>query len=142
MVFLVHHAEAAEAVVDPQRGLTEDGRRHADRLARAAAARGITPVAIWHSGKLRARQTAAAFLLSCNPFAELSAIRGLQPADPPEWIRDVLRAEERDVMLVGHLPNLARVLELLIGAPLSFPAHGLVAVEWDGVRGREAWRLE
>jgi len=141
MIFLVHHAEAAEAQIDPQRGLTENGRRHAERLAHAAAERQVKPVTIWHSGKLRARQTAAALRQSCNPLAEFSAIRGLQPTDPAEWIRDRLLGNQRDVMLVGHMPNLARVLEILTGAPASFPAHGLVAVEWDGARGCEAWRL-
>lgn len=140
MIVLVHHAEAADAHVDPQRALTESGRRHAERLAQSAAGRGIKPAAIWHSGKLRARQTAAAFQRSCNPFAEFAAVRGLQPTDPPEWIRDVLRAEERDVMLVGHMPNLGRVLELLTGTPSPFPAHGLVAIDWDGTCGRELWR--
>lgn len=142
MIFLVHHAEAVEAHIDPQRGLTENGRRHAERLACAAADRGIKPSAIWHSGKLRARQTAAEFLRSCNPLAEFSAIRGLQPTDPAEWIRHVVLGEQRDIMLVGHMPNLARVLELLTGITTSFPPHGLVAVEWDGGRGREGWRLE
>jgi phosphohistidine phosphatase len=142
MVFLVHHAEAAEAHIDAQRGLTEAGRRHAERLAQAAAQRGVKPAAIWHSGKLRARQTAAAFWQSCNPLAEFSAIRGLQPTDPAEWIRDRILGEQRDVMLVGHMPHLPLLLDLLTGSALRFPLHGLVSLEWDGTGGREAWRLE
>jgi phosphohistidine phosphatase SixA len=66
---------------------------HADGIARRAKARGVTPVVIWHSGKLRARQTAEAYWRACNPLAEFSAIRGLQPTDPPEWIRDRLTEE-------------------------------------------------
>ena len=140
MVFLVHHAEAVDSSLDPQRPLTPDGAARAKRLAEAAAARGVKPAVIWHSGKLRARHTADAFWRACNPLAEFAAIRGLQPADPPDWIRDRLLGESRDVMLVGHMPNIARVTELISGARL-FPAHGLVAIEWDGENGREVWRL-
>ena len=140
MVFLVHHAEAVDSSLDPQRPLTPAGAAHAKRLAEAAAARGVKPAVIWHSGKLRARHTADAFWRACNPLSEFTAIRGLQPVDPPDWIRDRLLGESRDVMLVGHMPNIARVAELISGARM-FPAHGLVAIEWDGENGREVWRL-
>jgi phosphohistidine phosphatase len=84
MVYLVHHADAVSPEVDPQRPLSERGRAHAERLAGEAAARGVKPAAVWHSGKLRARQTAEPFWRACNPLAEFAAIRGLQPDDPPE----------------------------------------------------------
>ena len=46
------------------------GSAHAERLARDAAAARCEAGRIWHSGKLRARQTAEAFLRACNPLAE------------------------------------------------------------------------
>jgi phosphohistidine phosphatase len=145
MIFLVHHADAVGPDVDPQRPLSVTGRMHADRLAASAAARGVKPVAIWHSGKLRARQTAEPFLRVCNPLAEFAAIRGLQPTDPPGWIRDRLAGEERDVMLVGHMPNLPRVLTLLLTGNesplLDYPLHGVVALENVGEKWVERWRL-
>lgn len=141
MLYLVHHAEAVESDIDAQRPLTDAGRQHAQRLADEAARRGVKPAVIWHSGKLRARQTAQAFWRACNPLAELTAVRGLQPTDPPEWIRDRLLEDTRAIMLVGHIPHLPRLLEILAREAASFPAHGLVAIEWDGATGREAWRL-
>jgi phosphohistidine phosphatase len=140
MVFLVHHAEAVDSGIDPQRPLTPEGVAHAQRLAQEAAARDVKPIAIWHSGKLRARHTADAFRRTCNPRCEFSAIRGLQPADPPDWIKNRLLGEARDVMLVGHMPNIARVAEFIASAAM-FPAHGLVAIDWNGEKGREVWRL-
>ena len=65
-------------------------------------------MAVWHSGKLRARQTAEALWRACNPLAEFAAIRGLQPDDPPNEIITLLAGETRDVMLVGHLPRTPR----------------------------------
>jgi phosphohistidine phosphatase len=142
MLFLVHHAEAVDATVDPQRPLTNRGRLHAEAVAARAAARGAKPTVIWHSGKLRARQTAECFWRVCNPLAELAAVHGLQPDDPAKWIKDVVDGDPRDVMLVGHMPHLGRLLELLVRdrGVGSFPAHGCVALEArDGV-WCELWR--
>jgi phosphohistidine phosphatase len=144
MIYLVHHADAVGPEVEPQRPLSIGGRMHADALAARTAERGVKPAAIWHSGKLRARQTAEAFRRTCNPLAEFSAIRGLQPTDAPEAIRDRLSGEARDVMLVGHMPSLPRILQLLLtGAHdgTEFPLHGLIAIEAEGDRWRECWRL-
>ncbi len=140
MIYLVHHAEAVGPEVDPQRPLSVAGRLHADRLALAAKERGVQPVVIWHSGKLRARQTAEAFWRICNPLAEFSAIRGLQPTDPSAWIRDLLTGESRELMLVGHMPSMPRILTLLARTG-DFPQHGLVALEDEGGVWFERFRL-
>ena len=146
MVYLVHHADAVAADVDAQRPLSASGRAHAARLAALAAANGAKPHVIWHSGKLRARQTAEAFRSACNPLADFAAMRGLQPADPPQMAKDLITGESRDVMLVGHMPNLERVHELLLqardAARASFPPHGVVAIQEEGASWREVWRLE
>src|SRR5918995_4591717 len=115
MLYLVHHADAVGPDVDPQRPLSVSGRAHAERLAAEARARGVKPVAVWHSGKLRARQTAEAMWRACNPLAEFSAIRGLQPTDPPDEVVARVTGETRDVMLVGHMPSLPRILGALLG---------------------------
>jgi len=142
MIYLVHHADAVGPDVDSQRPLSATGRLHADQLAQRARDRGVAPAVIWHSGKLRARQTAEAFWRACNPLAQFAAIRGLQPTDPPEWIRDVLTDEARDVMLVGHMPSLPRIVALLTGNPREeFPLHGLVALEFDSGAWIEKYRL-
>ena len=144
MLFLVHHADAVDSTIDPQRPLSAAGRDHAERLAQHAAHRGVKPDVIWHSGKLRARQTAEPFWRLCNPLADLTAVRGLLPDDPPEWIRDMLIAEARDVMIVGHMPYMPRLFALLTsrtGTPASaFPQHGLVALERSGDGWLERWR--
>jgi phosphohistidine phosphatase len=141
-IFLIHHAEALGPDVDPQRPLSSRGLAQATALAAATHEAGGAPAAIWHSGKLRARQTAEAFLRTCNPFAEFKMIRGLRPDDPVEWVRDLLLAEERDVAVVGHMPHLPALWQALTRQPGSFPLHGMVALERtaDGPFV-ERWRL-
>ena len=146
-LFLVHHGDAVGPEVDPRRPLSTVGQRAVTRAAADAAARGARPSVVWHSGKLRARQTAEAFWRACNALAEFSATRDLQPEDPPEWIRDRLRGESRDVLIAGHYPHLPRLLTLLTGrgnAPVTFPQHGVVALvtDDDAKTWNELWRIE
>ena len=149
-VYLVHHGHAVDPGVDAQRPLSPQGRDQTNTLAGRAAARGVRPDIIWHSGKLRARQTAEAYLRACNPLAKFSATRWMQPDDPPR-LADLLQVETRDVMLVGHMPHLDRLRRRLIRLcddahaaqeTGAFPVNGLVAVERTETVWAERWRLE
>jgi len=143
-LFLVHHAEAVAHEDDSRRPLSPRGEAQAERGAADAAAHGAKPLAVWHSGKLRARQTAQAFWRACNALAEFSATPDLQPTDPPRRMRDRLRGESRDVLIAGHFPHLPRLLSLLVNANVSFPQHGVVALETtdEGETWQELWRFE
>ena len=146
-LILVHHGDAVGPEVDPQRPLSPRGRVAVEGLASSAAARGVKPTVIWHSGKLRAKQTAEAFWRACNALAEFSATKDLQPDDPPKWIRDRLRKDTRDLMIAGHFPHLPRLLALLITggeAGVDFPLHGVVTLVThdEGATWQELWRLE
>jgi len=142
-LILVHHGDAVGPEVDPRRPLSEDGRAAVERLAQRAASRGVKPAVVWHSGKLRAKQTAEAFWRACNALAEFSAARDLQPDDPPEWMRDRLRGESRDMLIAGHFPHLPRLLSLLANRA-DFPLHGAVALSSDdeGESWTEVWSMD
>jgi phosphohistidine phosphatase len=143
-LFLVHHGDAVGPDVDHRRPLSESGRAGVDRLATEVAARGVKPAIVWHSGKLRAKQTAEAYWRACNALASLSATRDLQPDDPPEWFRDRLRGESTDILIAGHFPHLPRLLSLLTSEDRGFPPHGIVTLVSDdgGETWTEEWRLE
>ena len=146
-LFLVHHGAAVGPDVDPRRPLSLSGRQSVDYLAAEAATRGARPAVVWHSGKLRAKQTAEAYWRACNALAEFSATRDLQPEDSPEWMRDRLRGETRDILLAGHFPHMGRLLASLKGETDGgygpFPLHGAVALvsEDEGATWTEVWRL-
>jgi phosphohistidine phosphatase len=83
----------------------------------------------------------------CNALSTMSAERGLQPTDPPVWMRDRLAGEGREIMLVGHMPHLPRLLRTLLGedpdtSTVTFPQHGMVALDADGDKWKERWRIE
>ena len=144
-LYLVHHGAAISPSLDPQQPLSDEGRTLVERLAEQAAQRSTKPAVIWHSGKLRARQTVDAYWRACNPLAVVSAARGLQSGDDPERIADTLVGETRDIMLVGHMPHIDRLLRLLVenngGDVTPFPAHGIVTLESSDDAWAECWRL-
>jgi len=146
VLFLVHHGDAVSADVNPMRPLSDRGRVEVNMLAQKAAERGARPEVIWHSGKLRARQTAEAYWKRCNPLAAFCAARGLQPTDPTNWIADSIAGEEKDLLVAGHFPHLPRLLGRLLtnnphADPADFPLNGIVALENLEGTWTERWRL-
>ena len=146
-LYLVHHGVAVGAEEDARRPLSNVGVAGAARVAQKAASLGARPDVVWHSGKLRAKQTAQEFWRACNALAEFAVTRDLQPDDPPQWMRDRLRGESRNIALAGHFPFMPRLLALLTTggeAGVDFPLNGIVALisEDEGDTWRELWRIE
>jgi phosphohistidine phosphatase len=143
-LWLVHQGDALGPEIDPMRPLSAAGRTAVQQLVAVVAAHGARPGRVWHSGKLRARQTAELFWRGCNPLGEFGAVRGLQPTDPAEWLRDRLLVEDGELMAVGHMPHLPRLLGLLLWSDgdraAEFPAHGVVRVERRDGAWAERWR--
>lgn len=107
-VYLVQHGEAVAKDVDSERPLSDGGRSDVQRVAELLTGAGLGVARIAHSGKLRAEQTANLLALTLGggtPQAE----SGLGPNDPTAPVADALAAEEQDVMLVGHLPFMAKL---------------------------------
>jgi phosphohistidine phosphatase len=145
-LYVAHHGDAVGPHENAMRPLSMRGQQQVAALASEAAAREAKPRIIWHSGKLRARQTADAYRQACNPLAHFTAARGLLPADPPAWIADRLLLEDGEVMVVGHMPHLPRLLHLLLaGDPdastIEFPPNGVVCLEERAGEWTERWRL-
>ncbi|MEE8386392.1 MAG: phosphohistidine phosphatase SixA [Dehalococcoidia bacterium] len=132
-VYLVQHGEAQSKSVDPTRPLTERGRQEAQRVAAFAERLGIEVRQIRHSGKARAEQTAAILGEALSPPDGVVAASGLAPLDDVQPVADALAQESQPVMLVGHLPFLARLIGLLVtGDPdrsvLRFRNGGIVCL--------------
>lgn len=132
-LFLVQHGEAKPAHEDPERGLTPHGIQQTMRIARHVREMGIEVRTVYHSGKLRARQTAE---ILCTNTLSLTPREtdGLAPKDDPLTWKARLSEVEGNVMLVGHLPHLELLAtELLIGGTvqpfIAFNNSGIVCLE-------------
>jgi phosphohistidine phosphatase len=147
-VYLVQHGVAVSEEEDPARPLSPAGRDEVERVARAAAARGVRPAEIVHSGKARAAETAEILALHLKPSGGVRAVEGLDPGDKPRRARKRIEKADEPVMLVGHLPHLDRLASLLLtgsdeGGIVAFRKGGIVCLERseDGESFAVAWAL-
>jgi phosphohistidine phosphatase len=145
-VYLVQHAEAEPKSVDPARPLTARGRQEAERVATFAARLGLTVGQIRHSGKTRAEQTARVLGAFLSPPAGVVAAFGLAPKDEVEPVAEALESESQSLMLVGHLPFLARLAGLLLTGDadrsiIQFRNAGIVCLTREEGRWSAAWIL-
>ena len=141
-LYLVQHGEAKAKSEDPQRSLTEAGCKSVERVAAWAARQGITVDQIFHSGKLRAEQTAEIFGEQLEPPDGITFRAGLQPNDDPADIAAALTSLPGSVMIVGHLPFLSRLVGKLVAddpdrSPVRFCDGGLVGL----VTGDKWWAI-
>jgi len=140
--YLMRHGEALPASENPQRPLSPEGRRHVEEVARLARERNIQVSAIYHSGILRAKETAeivAGYLMAPGSAAELS---GLLPEDDPEIVKGELEAAPDSVLLVGHLPFMSRLAGLLVnGDPERPVAEFYPATLVCCIRAPSEWKM-
>jgi phosphohistidine phosphatase len=140
--YLVRHGTAAPGPDDPARPLTAAGRAEVELTARALRARGAAVAEIRHSGLARARETAELLARALAPVRGVHGVTGLGPEDDPDIARAELALATEPVMLVGHLPHLARLAAALVGgAPrelLRFAPATAAALR----RGEAGWTLE
>ena len=135
-VYLVQHVAAKTEEEDPRRSLTEDGRRTVGRMAEFLAPLQIALQRIEHSEKLRARQTAEILAARLRPAEGTKETAGMAPNDDVEPMRARLATETKDLMLVGHLPYLSRLVARLLGLPadrqvVRFQMGGVVRLDRD-----------
>ncbi len=141
-LFLVQHGQALSESEDPDRPLSATGQEETTQVAAAVMAAGVQPSLIRHSGKTRADQTAAIFAAALQPPDGVETADGLKPMDDVEALARSFDGETRNIMLVGHLPHLARLTGFLITGDadreiVQFRNSGVVCLGFDD----GAWTL-
>ena len=142
-VYLVQHGEAKPKEEDANRPLTSRGRREVSLVSSYVAGVGIRVAQIFHSGKLRARETAQIFAEQLHLEDQIKEIENLNPLADPQLIRSWIEEEREPILLVGHLPHLSRLLSLLI---LNDPHKEIVKFRMGGIvsldKGEGKWGIK
>ena len=138
-LYLVQHGLSAAREVDPDRGLTEQGRQEVQRIAEVARGYRVRVAAIVHSGKTRALQTAEILARNLDPPGGVHGQKGLDPLGDVTAAAPSLTAED-DLMVVGHLPFLSRLAALLVTGDqereiFAFQNGGIVCLDRKGEAG-------
>ena len=139
-LYFVQHAEAKREEEDPARPLSEKGWKSLEKGSSFLIRLDVKVARILHSGKLRARQTAEKLGEVVDSLEVVKEIDGLKPLDNPNIWGDRLREEIGNIMLVGHLPHLSKLVGLLIsGGPdqkvVDFKNGGVVCLVRDDEEG-------
>ncbi|MDH4230575.1 MAG: phosphohistidine phosphatase SixA [Nitrospirota bacterium] len=143
-LLLVQHGKSLPKEVDPEQGLSDEGRAETEKIASAAKEHGVRIARIVQSGKKRAVQTAEIFASALQPAAGVQKADGLNPLDDVAAFAEKIAASE-DLMLVGHLPFMERLASFLITGSadkpvIRFQNSGIVCLEKDADAGHWAVR--
>lgn len=113
-LYLVQHGKAATKETDPLRPLTEQGRNDVRKVAEFIKPLSLYVDCLWHSGKTRAAQTADILASVVKSNKGTVQRQGIAPNDDVSALQDELSAAEDDLMIVGHLPFLGKLVLLLV----------------------------
>ena len=142
----MRHGDAVAVAQNPERPLSLRGRQRVKQVGQAALEQGMRISRIYHSGILRAQETAALMSEYLNPPFKLAVLMGLAPEDDPMIARAELETAGEPILLVSHLPLLSRLAATLIhGDPerpvVEFLPGTLVCCHQSPERWKIAWRI-
>lgn len=113
-LLLAQHGLAVDKQEDPARPLSEAGVQDVQHVASQIGAAGVRVARVWHSGKLRAAQTAELLAKQVMPKGRPETIDGIAPNDPVEEFAADVDVWQEDTLVVGHLPFMSRLVSLLM----------------------------
>ncbi len=122
-IYLIQHGDAKSEDEDSKRPLSEAGKMETKAIALKLRELGVSPMNIFHSPKLRAKETAEIFAITLT--SKIEETDGLKPNDDPDIIAEKISLLENihSYFFVGHLPNIERLASLLIIKKTSPPIH-------------------
>jgi phosphohistidine phosphatase len=133
-IYLIQHGESKPKEENPDRPLTDAGKRTVGRVAVLLASLGISFDTVFHSGKLRAQQTAEILANQLKISDRVEARTGLDPLDPVEptknWLSEQAERGLKSIAIVGHLPFLDKLASLLV---TGNETAGVIAFQYAGV---------
>lgn len=143
----MRHGQPVSTEENPERPLSQHGKKDVEKMAEFLRGAGVKIDQALHSGKARARQTAAIVASRLNPKLVLQESPGLGPLDDVTMIVKQISEAKKDLLIAGHMPHLGKLLALLvIGNQLArvvdLQQGGVVCLEKDEIdRWSVVWVL-
>ncbi|MEZ5357814.1 MAG: phosphohistidine phosphatase SixA [Candidatus Zixiibacteriota bacterium] len=135
-LYLVQHAKADVKAGETERTLTEEGIAELLKIASFLKIHArVSPHTIFHSEKIRAKQTADILAEHITPQHIQEVPTGLAPMDDPgEWVKKANELTD-DCMIVGHMPHLSKLATTLLERKddkmsISFRNSGVVCLQY------------
>ena len=113
-LYILQHGEAVSKDVDPERPLSEQGVRDIRILAMHMKNMDVQLGKIFHSGKLRAEQSAGLIAETLSPDVKPVQADGLNPNDDPAVIVGDIEQIGDNVLIASHMPFVSRLCSTLL----------------------------
>lgn len=143
-VYLVQHGACLEKTVNPEQPLSEKGRKDIGSLCQFLSLLSIESHCLWHSGKLRAQQTAEILVSSLASSVTIESREGLAPMDEIGVIEKTIYQLNQNVLLVGHMPFLGKLAAKFLVANetqnlIAFEPGTMVCLAQNE---KQAWQMQ
>ncbi len=112
-VYLMRHGDAVYQNPDDLSPLSDRGKEAIDAVAKFILPLKLT-LRVFHSQKLRAKQTAERISAGIILDAPMIGREGLNPNDSVISMAEELDEADSDVLLIGHMPFMGRLVSQLL----------------------------
>ncbi|MCK5153584.1 MAG: phosphohistidine phosphatase SixA [Spirochaetales bacterium] len=141
-LYLIQHALSKSKEEDPERGITDTGKAETEKIAQYFKSLNPEIHVIWQSGKKRAKETAEIFAHILGIDNRILEHSNLSPNDPIEPVTAALEKMHKDVIIMGHLPFLSRLMSYLTTGTdscqiIKFENSGIICLK----RNDEQWKI-
>jgi len=135
MLYLLRHGEAEQGWPDEERRLNDAGRREVNIALDAALPHMQLPDRIFHSGLVRARQTAELAAQRIGFPGKLEIIAGCDPGGDPAKASANLRQEKwNTALLVTHNPFVENLVDYLANSQPRIRTGCIVGLSCDALK--------
>ncbi len=140
-LYILQHGDAVSKDVDPGRPLSEQGERNIRILALHMKNMDVHLGKIFHSGKLRAEQSAGLIAEALSAGVKPVQADGLNPNDDPTVIVGNIEQLEENILIASHMPFVSRLCSTLLTGRADAEFASMPGTLFCLERVDDTWRL-
>jgi phosphohistidine phosphatase len=140
-LYILQHGEAVAKEIDPERPLSEHGKRDIRILALHMQNMDVQLGNIFHSGKLRAEQSARLIAETLSPEIQPVQTEGLNPNDDPAVIIGDIEQMNENILIASHMPFVSRLCSTLLTGTTEAEFVSIPGTLFCLEKADDKWRL-
>lgn len=140
-LYILQHGEAVAKEIDAERPLSEQGIRDIRILALHMQNMGVQLGNVFHSGKLRAEQSARLVAETISPGIQPLQTEGLNPNDDPTVIIGDIEQINENILIASHMPFVSRLCSTLLTGTIDAEFASIPGTLFCLEKADNKWRL-
>ena len=140
-LYILQHGEAVPKEIDPERPLSEHGNRDIRILALHMQNMDVQLGNVFHSGKLRAEQSARLIAETLSPEILPVKTEGLNPNDDPAVIIGDIEQMNENILIASHMPFVSRLCSTLLTGTTEAEFASVPGTLFCLEKAEDKWRL-